>query len=161
MLLGDPTATVRDAATQTLVEIYKHVGDRLRSDLRKKDVPTSKLSVLEAKFDEARNDGLLLPSATHAAPLDDVDTAVMQRPTRLVRRTPSAPARKPIFDTQATGDLAAGAVSWEIFEQSFEAVPHLNIYNQRDMDDHLKTINTLISDKYMDWEKRVDAVSNL
>ena len=26
-LLGDPTATVRDAAIQTLVEIYKHVGE--------------------------------------------------------------------------------------------------------------------------------------
>lgn len=25
-LLGDPTSTVRDAAIQTLVEIYKHVG---------------------------------------------------------------------------------------------------------------------------------------
>lgn len=25
-LLGDPTSTVRDAAIQTLVEVYKHVG---------------------------------------------------------------------------------------------------------------------------------------
>lgn len=162
-LLGDPTPTVRDAAIQTLVEIYKHVGDKLRVDLRKRDVPAAKFVILEQKFDEARNDGLLLPSALNSAVAnDDVDTAVVARPTRLVKRTPSATPRKPLFETQGSGDLlAAGAVSWEIFENSFENVPQLTIFSQRDMDDHMKSINTLIGDKNVDWEKRVDALKKI
>ncbi|XP_053689926.1 CLIP-associating protein isoform X2 [Sabethes cyaneus] len=163
LLLGDPTPTVRDAAIQTLVEIYKHVGDKLRVDLRKKDVPPTKFAILEQKFDETRNDGLLLPSALNAAVFgDDVDANVMARPARLVKRTPSATPRKPLFETQGSGDLlAAGAVSGEIFENSFENVPQLSIFSQRDMDDHMKSINILIGDKNVDWEKRVDALKKI
>uniref|UniRef100_A0A1Q3FX57 Putative microtubule associated-protein orbit n=1 Tax=Culex tarsalis TaxID=7177 RepID=A0A1Q3FX57_CULTA len=163
LLLGDPTPTVRDAAIQTLVEIYKHVGDKLRTDLRKKEVPAAKLAMLEQKFDETRNDGLLLPSALNsAASNDDVDAAVLSRPTRLVKRTPSATPRKPLFEAQGSGDLlAAGAVSWEIFESSFENVPQLTIFSQRDMDEHMKTTNALVGDKNVDWEKRVDALKKI
>ncbi|XP_058839049.1 CLIP-associating protein isoform X2 [Topomyia yanbarensis] len=163
VLLGDPTPTVRDAAIQTLVEIYKHVGDKLRIDLRKKEVPPTKLMILEQKFDETRNDGLLLPSAMNSAVTsDDVDATAITRPTRLVRRTPSATPRKPLFETQGSGDLlAAGAVSGEIFECSFENVPQLTIFSQRDMDDHMKSINTLIGDKNVDWEKRVEALKKI
>lgn len=163
LLLGDPAPTVRDSAIQTLVEIYKHVGDKLRTDLRKKEVPATKLAILEQKFDETRNDGLLLPSALNsAASNDDIDAAVLARPTRLVKRTPSATPRKPLFETQGSGDLlAAGAVSWEIFESCFENVPQLAIFSQRDMDDHMKSINTLVGDKNVDWEKRVDALKKI
>lgn len=163
LLLGDPAPTVRDSAVQTLVEIYKHVGDKLRTDLRKREVPAAKFAMLEQKFDEARNDGLLLPSAINTAiSNDDVDTAIVARPTRLVKRTPSATPRKPLFETQGSGDLlAAGAVSWEIFQNSFENVPQLTIFSQRDMDEHMKSINTVIGDKTMDWEKRVDALKKI
>lgn len=42
-LLSDPTALVRDCAFNTLVECYKHYGERLRADLAKKhNVPPSK-----------------------------------------------------------------------------------------------------------------------
>ncbi|XP_053677219.1 CLIP-associating protein [Anopheles nili] len=171
-LLGDPTPTVRDAAIQTLVEIYKHVGDKLRVDLKKREVPPTKAAILEQKFDETRNDGLLLPSALTAASggagggQDELDRApVIERPTRLVKRTPSATPRKPLFETQATGSgdllLAVGAVSHDIFEASFENVPQLTIFSQRDMDDHVKSINTLIGDKSVDWEKRVDALKKI
>lgn len=41
--LSDPMSTVRDAAFNTLVDIYRHVGERLRHDLNKKhQVPPSK-----------------------------------------------------------------------------------------------------------------------
>ncbi|MPC27573.1 CLIP-associating protein 1-B [Portunus trituberculatus] len=41
-LLSDPTALVRDCAFSTLVECYKHYGERLRIDLSKKhNVPPS------------------------------------------------------------------------------------------------------------------------
>lgn len=170
-LLGDPTSTVRDASNQTLVEIYKHVGDRLRVDLRKKEVPAAKMAVLEQKFDEVKEEGLLLKSATSHANgngfQDETDTTSLappQRPTRLVKRTVSASAKKPTtLDVQSSSSslLDAGAISWEVFEASFEQVPSLNIYTQKDIEDNFKNIIQIIGNKTVDWEKRVDAVSFL
>lgn len=55
----------------------------------------------------------------------------------------------------------AGAVTIEIFEASFEVVPQLTVFNQRDIDDMLKSINSVIGDKTMDWDKRVDALKKI
>lgn len=175
ILLGDPTVTVRDAAFQTLVEIYKHVGDRLRQDLRKKEIPAQKLTVLELKFDEVKNDGLLMPSALNAvvSNYDEADAASLGppvRPTKLVKRTMSATASarklgagEPI-STVGSGEnvsTQAGAVSQDAFEAQFEAVPQVTVFGQRDIDDLMKTINVTIGDKNMDWEKRVEALKKL
>ncbi|CRL07696.1 CLUMA_CG020652, isoform B [Clunio marinus] len=174
-LLGDPTAVVRDAAFQTLVEIYKHVGDRLRQDLRKKDISPQKLATLEQKFDEVKHDGLLLASALNAAltNYDEADAASLGpplRPTKLVKRTMSATAsarKHGVNDTPTnigSGEnmsLQAGAVTQEIFEASFENVPQITVFGQRDIDEAMKTINVTIGDKNMDWEKRVDALKKL
>lgn len=71
----------------------------MRIDLRKKEIHPTKMIVLEQKFDEARNDGLLLPSALQSAmqTADEPDTTPSVAPrTRLVKRTPSVQsARKP------------------------------------------------------------------
>ncbi|KPP61410.1 hypothetical protein Z043_120494, partial [Scleropages formosus] len=40
-LLGDATSQVRDVAMNCLVEIYRHVGERVRIDLSKKGLPQS------------------------------------------------------------------------------------------------------------------------
>lgn len=171
LLLSDPTVSVRDAAFQTLIEIFKHVGDRLRQDLRKKEIPPQKLAILEQKFDEAANDGLLLPSALSSAHsnYDEPDTASLgppARPTKLVKRTMSASQsnRKLAETPSGSGEnvsTVAGAVSQEIFELNFENVPQLTIFGQRDIDELMKTINTIIGDKNQDWEKRVDALKKL
>lgn len=55
----------------------------------------------------------------------------------------------------------AGAVTMDIFEASFEVVPQLTVFNQRDIDELLKSINTTIGDKNMDWDKRVDALKKI
>lgn len=174
-LLSDPTPSVRDAANQALVEVYKHVGDKLRQDLRKKNVPPNKLAVLEQKFDEVKNDNLLLPSAVSTAigggggayGADDPDACLMPRPNRIImKRSPSA--RRPIVETMTAVSVSqngsdsnsAGAVSVAIFEMSFENVPKLTIFSPRDIDDLIKNIIKIIGDKNMDWEKRVDAVSD-
>lgn len=174
ILLGDPTVAVRDAAFQTLVEIYKHVGDRLRQDLRKKEIPPQKLAVLEQKFDEVKNDGLLMPSAlsTAASNYDEADAASLgppARPTKLVKRTMSATAsarKLGVADVQSAGSgenmsTQAGAVSQEVFEATFESVPQVTVFGQRDIDDLMKSINGTIGDKNMDWEKRVEALKKL
>ncbi|XP_017843036.2 CLIP-associating protein [Drosophila busckii] len=167
-LLGDPTVNVREAAIQTLVEIYKHVGDRLRPDLRRiEDMPASKLALLEQKFDQVKQEGLLLPSAQrngNGHGLDEADNiAVRERVTKIVKRpmqsAMSTLRQKPTPNEAASGD--AGAVTMEIFEASFEQVPQLNIFHQKDMDDIYKQIVLIISDKNSDWEKRVDAFKKL
>ncbi|XP_069183082.1 CLIP-associating protein 1-B isoform X30 [Procambarus clarkii] len=66
-LLSDPTAMVRDCAFNTLVECYKHYGERLRADLTKKhNIPPAKLPGLMTRFDDIRDTGLMLPTATTA-----------------------------------------------------------------------------------------------
>lgn len=138
------------------------VGDKLRIDLRKKEVPSAKMAILEQKFDEVKMNGLLMPTALSAAVTnsDDVDNASMAKPNsiRLVKRTASAIRKPQTLDVQS-GD--AGAVTMEIFEAAFEVVPQLTIFNQRDIDDHLRAINTIIGDKNMDWDKRVDALKKI
>ncbi|XP_055379522.1 CLIP-associating protein isoform X11 [Condylostylus longicornis] len=161
-LLGDPTATVRDAAIQTLVEIYKHVGDRLRVDLRKKEVPPMKLAILEQKFEEIREEGLLLKSALNHNGQDELDATAPQRPTRLVKRTISATMRKPqSLDVTTASGTDVGSVTPEIFEASFENVPTITIFTNRDIEELFKQITIQISDKNIDWEKRVDALKKI
>lgn len=121
-LLSDPTATVRDTAFSTLVDLYKHVGEKLRLDIQKRNlVPASRLPNLLARFDEVKNAGELLPTATSnmeckfsllkklfrwwfwivTVMCDEVDRAVMVKPAvpvkkaglTAMKRTPSAASR--------------------------------------------------------------------
>uniref|UniRef100_A0A4W5N6M1 Cytoplasmic linker associated protein 1 n=1 Tax=Hucho hucho TaxID=62062 RepID=A0A4W5N6M1_9TELE len=56
-LLGDPTSQVRDGAMNCLVEIYRHVGERVRMDLGKKGLPQSRYlhPLLEVLADDKRD----------------------------------------------------------------------------------------------------------
>ncbi|XP_030371941.1 CLIP-associating protein [Scaptodrosophila lebanonensis] len=169
ILLGDPTVAVRETAIQTLVEIYKHVGDRLRPDLRKmEDMPASKLALLEQKFDQVKGEGLLLQSAIKCGNgngngHDESDNiAVRERPTKIVKR-PLHSAASTLRAKPSMNDVSgdAGAVTMEIFEASFELVPQLSVFNSKDMDDVYKQILLVIRDKNADWEKRVDALKKV
>ncbi|KPJ16297.1 CLIP-associating protein [Papilio machaon] len=81
-LVGDPNSAVRDAAMQLLVDVYRHVGEKLRYDLKKKElVPAQKMALLEQKFDEAKEAGLLLSTA-----VDETDFV-----SRSVKRTMTIP----------------------------------------------------------------------
>ena len=46
-LLGDPNSQVRESAIETLVEVYRHVGEKVRIDLSKKGIPSSRYEILE------------------------------------------------------------------------------------------------------------------
>lgn len=72
-------------------------GDKLRVDLRKKDVPATKMTILEQKFDDVKINGLLLPSALNSAVSnnDELDNAGQVKSSRLVKRTVSSNVRKP------------------------------------------------------------------
>ena len=57
-LLGDANAQVRSVATETLVEIYRHVGVKVRIDITKRsNIPAAKLQLILQKFDELDKEG--------------------------------------------------------------------------------------------------------
>lgn len=66
ILFGDYNSQVRDAATLAIVEIYRHVGDKVRMDLYKKGIPPARLETILAKFDEVQNSGGMILSVCKA-----------------------------------------------------------------------------------------------
>merc|ERR1712223_1553537 len=97
-LYSDPTAPVRDAAASTLVEIYRHGGDRVRVDLQKKHhIPPAKMSVLMSKFDAMRASGDMMPTAMGSAAMDgnnggDDETDRLSTKSKSHSRSSSVPA---------------------------------------------------------------------
>lgn len=69
----------------------------MRVDLRKKEVPSAKMAILEQKFDEVKINGLLLPSALSSAisNSDDVDNVGQVKTSRLMKRSVPSILRKP------------------------------------------------------------------
>lgn len=42
---------VRSCAMETIVEVYRHVGVKVRTDLGKRNIPGSRMATLTARFD--------------------------------------------------------------------------------------------------------------
>lgn len=49
--MGDANSQVRSCAMETIVDIYRHVGVKVRIDLSRRNLPASKMSQLSARFD--------------------------------------------------------------------------------------------------------------
>ncbi|XP_041662911.1 CLIP-associating protein 1a isoform X30 [Cheilinus undulatus] len=170
-LLGDPTSQVRDGAMSSLVEIYRHVGERVRMDLSKKGLPQSRLNVIFSKFDEVQRSGNMIPSSGSDKNFEDEDSVDGGRssssssskapPTG--RRTVMSSVRRPSSATaKASGkEAAAGAVDEEDFIKAFEDVPSVQIYSNRELEDQLTKIREVLSDDKHDWEHRVAALKKV
>ncbi|CAH0716797.1 unnamed protein product, partial [Brenthis ino] len=165
-LVGDPSAAVRDAALQLLVDVYRHVGERLRQDLKKKElVPAAKLALLEQKFDEAREAGLLLPSANQGQDEADFVSRTVKRtmtiPTTARSRDGDSSGASTPASSGAAGVGEAGAVSSEAFEAAFASTAPAAVYGARGLDDLCRHAAALLGDRAADWEKRVDALKKI
>ncbi|XP_045128218.1 CLIP-associating protein 1-like isoform X8 [Portunus trituberculatus] len=170
-LLSDPTALVRDCAFSTLVECYKHYGERLRIDLSKKhNVPPSKLPALMTRFDEVRDTGLMLPSATTASGYtegkgdDDVDRASVKSGGSKSRASSAPPVRRTVQGAALppkSAGAAAGAVDEASFFALFEDVPKVTIYSHKELEDTLTKVREVIASSSNDWDKRVDALKKI
>uniref|UniRef100_A0A3Q2W7H5 Cytoplasmic linker associated protein 1a n=1 Tax=Haplochromis burtoni TaxID=8153 RepID=A0A3Q2W7H5_HAPBU len=153
-LLGDPTSQVRDGAMSSLVEIYRHVGERVRLDLSKKVTYTLShffffFFFADKNFeDEDSVDGGRSSSSSSKAPPSGRRTVVSS-----VRRPSSATTPKPT--------AAAGAVDEEDFIKAFEDVPSVQIYSNRELEDQLTKIREVLSDDKHDWEHRVVALKKV
>ncbi|XP_042733919.1 CLIP-associating protein 1 isoform X2 [Lagopus leucura] len=173
-LLGDPNSQVRDAAINSLVEIYRHVGERVRADLSKKGLPQSRLNVIFTKFDEVQKSGNMIQSSSDKN-FDDEDSVDGNRPSSANSSTSSkAPAnsrRVGMGTTRRLGSAAlgskssskegAGAVDEEDFIKAFEDVPTVQIYSSRDLEESINKIREILSDDKHDWEQRVSALKKI
>nr|XP_009666138.1 PREDICTED: CLIP-associating protein 1 isoform X5 [Struthio camelus australis] len=174
-LLGDPNSQVRDAAINSLVEIYRHVGERVRADLSKKGLPQSRLNVIFTKFDEVQKSGNMIQSSSDKN-FDDEDSVDGNRPSSASSSTSSkAPANSrrvgmgtarrlgsaALGSKSSTAKEGAGAVDEEDFIKAFEDVPTVQIYSSRDLEESINKIREILSDDKHDWEQRVSALKKI
>ncbi|XP_047227286.1 CLIP-associating protein 1a isoform X17 [Girardinichthys multiradiatus] len=168
-LLGDPTSQVRDGAMCCLVEIYRHVGERVRLDLSKKGLPQSRLNVIFCKFDEVQRSGNMIPCSGSDKNFEDEDdggrsSSSSSKAPPGGRRTVISSVKRPssASSTKPTGkEAGAGAVDEEDFIKAFEDVPSIQIYSNREMEDQLTKIREVLSDDKHDWEHRVVALKKV
>nr|XP_020818818.1 CLIP-associating protein 1 isoform X8 [Phascolarctos cinereus] len=175
-LLGDPNGQVRDSAINSLVEIYRHVGERVRADLSKKGLPQSRLNVIFTKFDDVQRSGNMIQSASDKN-FDDEDSVDGNRPPSASSSTsskapPSSRRNIAMGTTRRIGPVAvgskssaakegAGAVDEEDFIKAFDDVPVVQIYSSRDLEESINKIREILSDDKHDWEQRVTALKKI
>ncbi|XP_072114790.1 CLIP-associating protein 1a isoform X9 [Mobula birostris] len=174
-LLGDPNSQVRDAAINSLVEIYKHVGERVRADLHKKGLPQSRLNVIFAKFDEVQKSGNMILSSATDKNFDDEESVDGNRPSSASSTSSKAHgSRRPVgmSTSRRPGSSAvgwkstttkevAGAVDEDDFIRAFEEVPTVQIFSNRDLEESINKIREVLSDDKHDWEQRVAALKKI
>uniref|UniRef100_A0A7N6F6U0 TOG domain-containing protein n=1 Tax=Anabas testudineus TaxID=64144 RepID=A0A7N6F6U0_ANATE len=172
-LLGDPTSQVRDGAMSCLVEIYRHVGERVRMDLGKKGLPQSRLNVIFSKFDEVQRSGNMVLSPVSDKNFEDDDSVDGGR-SASSSKGGSLSARKTVSmgsfrrpgsasSTKSAGrdGSGAGAVDEEDFIQAFEDVSTVQIYSNREVEEAMTKIRDVLSDDKKDWELRVAALKKV
>ncbi|XP_064362545.1 CLIP-associating protein 2 isoform X16 [Dromaius novaehollandiae] len=173
MLFGDSNSQVRDAAILSIVEVYRHVGEKVRIDLNKRGIPSGRLQTIFAKFDEVRNSGNMILSSICDKSFDDEESVDGNRPSSAASAfkvpapkkpgNPSNSARKPgsaggpkVGGSSKEG--GAGAVDEDDFIKAFTDVPTVQIYSSRELEETLNKIREILSDDKHDWDQRTNAL---
>ncbi|XP_040909118.1 CLIP-associating protein 2 isoform X18 [Toxotes jaculatrix] len=171
-LTGDQNPQVREASITTLVDVYRHVGERVRADVGKRGLPAARLQTIFTRFDEALNSGNMALSPSHDRSFEDDDSVDGNRSSSAqaafkVPKVPKKPAessaaRRP----SATGGKlvskeSAGAVDEDDFIKAFTDVPTVQIYSTRDLEDNLNKIREVCSDDKHDWDQRANALKKI
>uniref|UniRef100_A0A2K5JK31 TOG domain-containing protein n=1 Tax=Colobus angolensis palliatus TaxID=336983 RepID=A0A2K5JK31_COLAP len=164
-----------DAAINSLVEIYRHVGERVRADLSKKGLPQSRLNVIFTKFDEVQKSGNMIQSANDKN-FDDEDSVDGNRPSSASSTSSKAPpssrrnvgmgttrrlGSSTLGSKSSAAKEGAGAVDEEDFIKAFDDVPVVQIYSSRDLEESINKIREILSDDKHDWEQRVNALKKI
>ncbi|XP_070777497.1 CLIP-associating protein 2 [Enoplosus armatus] len=170
-LTGDQNPQVREASITTLVDVYRHVGERVRADLGKRGLPAARLQTLFARFDEALNSGNMALSPSHDRSFEDDDSVDGNRSSsaqaafkvpKVPKKAESSTARRP----SATGSKlvskeSAGGIDEDDFTKAFTDVPTVQIYSSRDLEDNLNKIREICSDDKHDWDQRAIALKKI
>ncbi|NWU66182.1 CLAP2 protein, partial [Pterocles burchelli] len=173
---GDSNSQVRDAAILAIVEVYRHVGEKVRLDLTKRGIPPGRLQTIFAKFDEVRNSGNMILSSISDKSFDDEESVDGNRPSSAGSAfkvpapkkpgNPSNSARKPgsaggpkVGGSSKEG--GAGAVDEDDFIKAFTDVPTVQIYSSRELEETLNKIREILSDDKHDWDQRTNALKKV
>ncbi|XP_072709823.1 CLIP-associating protein 2 isoform X4 [Ciconia boyciana] len=173
---GDSNSQVRDAAILAIVEVYRHVGEKVRVDLTKRGIPPGRLQTIFAKFDEVRNSGNMILSSISDKSFDDEESVDGNRPSSAASAfkvpapkkpgNPSNSARKPgsaggpkVGGSSKEG--GAGAVDEDDFIKAFTDVPTVQIYSSRELEETLNKIREILSDDKHDWDQRTNALKKV
>ncbi|KAM6374989.1 CLIP-associating protein 2 isoform 2-T2 [Alca torda] len=173
---GDSNSQVRDAAILAIVEVYRHVGEKVRIDLTKRGIPPGRLQTIFAKFDEVRNSGNMILSSVNDKSFDDEESVDGNRPSSAASAfkvpapkkpgNPSNSARKPGSAGGpkvggSTKEGGAGAVDEDDFIKAFTDVPTVQIYSSRELEETLNKIREILSDDKHDWDQRTNALKKV
>ncbi|OPJ90365.1 CLIP-associating protein 2 isoform G [Patagioenas fasciata monilis] len=175
-VFGDSNSQVRDAAILAIVEVYRHVGEKVRIDLTKRGIPPGRLQTIFAKFDEVRNAGNMISSNISDKSFDDEESVDGNRPSSAASAfkvpapkkpgNPSNSARKPgsaggpkVGGSSKEG--GAGAVDEDDFIKAFTDVPTVQIYSSRELEETLNKIREILSDDKHDWDQRTNALKKV
>ncbi|XP_059206515.1 CLIP-associating protein 2 isoform X28 [Centropristis striata] len=169
-LTADQNPQVREASITALVDVYRHVGERVRADLAKRGLPAARLQTLFTRFDEALSSGNMALSPSHDRSFEDDDSVDGSRSSSAqaafkvpkVPKKPESAARRP----SATGGKlvskeSAGGVDEDDFIRAFTDVPTVQIYSARDLEDNLNKIREICSDDKHDWDQRANAMKKI
>eukprot|EP00069_Balaena_mysticetus_P004682 bmy_17628T0 len=163
---------VRDAAILAVVEIYRHVGEKVKVDLCKRGIPLARLEMILGKFDEVQNSGGMILSACKDKSFDDEESVDGNRPSSAASAfkvpapktsgNPVNSARKPGSAGGpkvggASKEGGAGAVDEDDFIKAFTDVPSIQIYSSRELEETLNKIREILSDDKHDWDQRANA----
>ncbi|XP_078233683.1 CLIP-associating protein 2 isoform X34 [Pogona vitticeps] len=176
ILSGDSNSQVRDAAILAFVEIYRHVGEKVRVDLNKRGLPATRLQTIFMKFDEVKNSGNMISSNISDKSFDDEESVDGNRPSSASSAfkvpapkkpgNPSNTSRKPgsaggpkVGGTTKEG--GAGAVDEDDFIKAFTDVPTVQIYSSRELEETLNKIREILSDDKHDWDQRANALKKV
>ncbi|NXB70814.1 CLAP2 protein, partial [Donacobius atricapilla] len=176
LAFGDSNSQVRDAAILAIVEVYRHVGEKVRIDLTKRGIPPGRLQTIFAKFDEIRNSDNMILSNVSDKSFDDEESVDGNRPSSAASAfkvpapkkpgNPSNSARKPgsaggpkVGGSSKEG--GAGAVDEDDFIKAFTDVPTVQIYSSRELEETLNKIREILSDDKHDWDQRTNALKKV
>ncbi|XP_075862209.1 CLIP-associating protein 2 isoform X8 [Microcebus murinus] len=176
VLFGDSNSQVRDAAILAVVEIYRHVGEKVKVDLCKKGIPPARLEMIFAKFDEVQSSGGMILSVCKDKSFDDEESVDGNRPSSAASAfkvpapktsgNPVNSARKPGSAGGpkvggASKEGGAGAVDEDDFIKAFTDVPSIQIYSSRELEETLNKIREILSDDKHDWDQRANALKKI
>nr|XP_060637718.1 CLIP-associating protein 2 isoform X40 [Anolis sagrei ordinatus] len=176
ILFGDSNSQVRDAAILAIVEIYRHVGEKVRADLNKRGLPAARLQTIFMKFDEVRNCGNMISSNFSDKSFDDEESVDGNRPSSAASAFKVPAPKKPGNPSNAsrkpgsaggpkvggpTKEGGAGAVDEDDFIKAFTDVPTVQIYSARELEETLNKIREILSDDKHDWDQRANALKKV
>jgi CLIP-associating protein 1/2 len=154
-LLEDPNPQVRTKSVETLVSVYKSVGEKVRTDISKRGIPQAKLAPLLAKFDEVQANQEVAEQTDNTSP-GPPDSSVYGT----LPRKKQSQSKVPTSGTVAKAP-SSGAVGEDIFKKAFQDTPSVALRSSRELHTEMSQIQSVLEDDRKNWEVRIQSMKRL